>query len=519
MEPKLVIVASLLITSTGMGLLSLYAALHFKTPGAKSYTGLMASAALYSFGYMLELCHTSLEGILFSLRIEYLGIPFLPVFWVMMAVRYAGYASLVPRWVFWALFVIPVFTLIFHYTNAQHHLFYATVKVNNSGPFPLAEITKGVWYQVNEFYQQICFITGNLIFLRMMLRSVGPYRMQATTMFIASMIPWVGDFIYQYSLAPYGIDIVPFTFAIAGPLFALALFRFRMFDFVPIARHTIFDCMRDPVFVLDTAGRLADVNNAGLGFFPDVRRAMLGRHAEYVFTAYPELVSFLRDGKNPPKEIRGKGGVDSRVFELSTVPVPSKTSQSMGTILMLHDVTQQKQLLEKLRELANMDGLTGIYNHRFFLECSNKEMRRAVRQRRPLTLILLDLDYFKRINDAYGHQTGDKVLCAVAETLRNGLRTSDILGRYGGEEFAAFLPETGPETGVRIAQRLHEALRKLRVPVDGHAVAITASMGVAGYHAAQHADSVEKIFKEADEALYRAKAKGRNRIEVLATPH
>ena len=251
MELKLVVTLCLLFGTASSAGLALYVAYSFRTPGVKSYIGLLCSIAIYCFGYALELNHSTLEGILFSLRIEYLGIPFLSVFWVILAMQYAGYGESVPKWFYRSLFILPVITVVMVNTNPWHHLYYASFGVNTSGPFPLAQFTKGIWYHINIFYIDVCFFVGNLLFLRMMLRSVGRTRKQAATMFAASIAPWVADFIYQSGLTPYNIDLVPFVFVLVGPVLGLALFRFKMFDFVPIARHTVFDFMKDPVLVLE----------------------------------------------------------------------------------------------------------------------------------------------------------------------------------------------------------------------------------------------------------------------------
>ena len=267
MEFKSVTIVCLYLSCSLTLLMALCGTSRLHAAGAKAYIGLMLSVAIYSFGYALELSSTTLEGIISSLRIEYLGIPFIPAFWIIIALQYTGIGKALPRWVFVGVFIIPLVTFILHYTNSHHHLFYKTLSINNSAPFPVADISRGVWYHVHMFYLNMCILVGNIIFLRMILRTAGQYRKQAVTIFATSLIPWVGNFVYQSGLTPYGIDIVPITLALTGPSFAIALFRFRLFDVVPIARDIVFEISYDPVLIMDNNARLADFNNAAASSF------------------------------------------------------------------------------------------------------------------------------------------------------------------------------------------------------------------------------------------------------------
>lgn len=166
---------------------------------------------------------------------------------------------------------------------------------------------------------------------------------------------------------------------------------------------------------------------------------------------------------------------------------------------------------EKMESLAYVDRLTELYNRRFFDEKLEDEMERARRYKRPLSLVMIDIDHFKKFNDTYGHQKGDEVLKVVGQIISNSLRKNDIPCRYGGEEMVVILPETDSSNAYKIAE-------KLRQNVAGHAkeiadVDITISLG-AGTLRKDHLTS-DNLIKNVDQALYRAKAKGRNRTEGI----
>jgi len=175
------------------------------------------------------------------------------------------------------------------------------------------------------------------------------------------------------------------------------------------------------------------------------------------------------------------------------------------------------ELLEKnryLESIANLDGLTEVYNHRFFQESFVREINRAVRSGRPLSLLLVDLDRFKEINDYYGHQAGDYVLRGVCRLWRGLLRDYDVLARYGGEEFAILLPETGTKEAEVVAEKLRAATAGHDFSRGQETYTVTASFGLSTLNPAEEKPSKDEIIERTDAALYGAKKKGRNRVEI-----
>ncbi len=180
------------------------------------------------------------------------------------------------------------------------------------------------------------------------------------------------------------------------------------------------------------------------------------------------------------------------------------------------DLRIQKAIdLEETRRMANTDGLTGLYNHRFFQERLDQEVKRAQRYERPLTLLMLDVDHFKAFNDTYGHPKGDVVLVELARSLRKSCRIEDVVARYGGEEFAVIAPETEPENARIFVDRVKRVLEDLQLGEkrDPTGTQITLSVGAAGL---KQGSSKQDLIEAADRALYQAKKEGRNRVCVAA---
>jgi diguanylate cyclase (GGDEF)-like protein/PAS domain S-box-containing protein len=174
-------------------------------------------------------------------------------------------------------------------------------------------------------------------------------------------------------------------------------------------------------------------------------------------------------------------------------------------------------LRETLRQQSIHDPLTGLYNRRYLEEALNQEIQRAQRHRHPIGIIMIDIDYFKRVNDTHGHEAGDRVLAAVGQLLRNSVRGSDIACRYGGEEMTLVLPESSLGVTLARAEEIRRAMGKIQISYGGLTLdRLSVSLGVAGFPT--HGDIGSDVVKAADAALYQAKASGRNQVVVAAVP-
>jgi diguanylate cyclase (GGDEF)-like protein len=181
----------------------------------------------------------------------------------------------------------------------------------------------------------------------------------------------------------------------------------------------------------------------------------------------------------------------------------------MGYEGIVRDVTPFKKMEAELRRLATTDSLTGINNRRHFMELAHKEMSRSRRHGYAFSLIMLDIDHFKKINDTHGHASGDQVLRECCGVCLSQLRESDIMGRLGGEEFAIALPECGGSAAEAVANRIRSAMASHTVTTESGAIQFTASMGVTEF---QPDDNLEAALERADNALYLAKKNGRDQV-------
>ncbi|MBI4698459.1 MAG: diguanylate cyclase [Nitrospirae bacterium] len=170
---------------------------------------------------------------------------------------------------------------------------------------------------------------------------------------------------------------------------------------------------------------------------------------------------------------------------------------------------------EKLKVLAFSDSLTGLFNHRYFQEQMEKELYKAERNSLVLSLIMIDIDNFKKINDTYGHSCGDKVLTAIGETIQASAREADTAARYGGEELVIILPETDMQYARVIAEKIRENVEKLLVRINDYNVNVTISAGISTYEPQRGIMSKAAIIETADRALYNSKMSGKNKVSTL----
>jgi two-component system, cell cycle response regulator len=221
----------------------------------------------------------------------------------------------------------------------------------------------------------------------------------------------------------------------------------------------------------------------------------------------PAIVTLTRDDREQRLRALRLGAEDVLLKPLDLEDLVARVRRSLAAKHRLDALLAERSRLERL---SITDGLTQLHNHRFFQERFRDEFRRAQRYDDPLALMLMDLDHFKQVNDTHGHPAGDQVLKDVAGCLRKCVRETDMVARYGGEEFAVLLPKTHLSGALTVAERVRRDVGSLKTGLDG-GLRITVSVGVAGYPCRSIA-TAEQMLRAADEALYRAKHEGRNKI-------
>jgi diguanylate cyclase (GGDEF)-like protein/PAS domain S-box-containing protein len=303
--------------------------------------------------------------------------------------------------------------------------------------------------------------------------------------------------------------------------------------------RSLFDRMMDGIYRSTHEGKFVDVNPAMVRMFGySSKEAMLEMDikSELYFDAEERGTHKLDtgDGETDIYRLRRKDGSEIWVEDRGSYSYDDHGNVTFheGT---LRDVTARKHAEEALRsakaslektnqelervllreqQLARTDGLTGLYNYRYFFELATREFNIAMRYRRPLSILMFDTDDFKKVNDTLGHSAGDKILALVAQATAAQMRSVDILARYGGDEFIILLSQTSAKQAYPIAERIRNSVAGMKMPSEKGTVSVTLSIGIAEIQYEPADESVEHVVQRADKALYAVKQAGRNRAMV-----
>jgi diguanylate cyclase (GGDEF)-like protein len=237
------------------------------------------------------------------------------------------------------------------------------------------------------------------------------------------------------------------------------------------------------------------------------------------------LTTITTGRKNLQAEAVYKTLKGTEIHTLVSLAIPKKNAKFKNLLISLVDITERKKtehekdmLLEKLHHLnkqletlAVTDGLTKLYNYRFFMETLNREFSRSRRMSMPLAMLMADIDNFKNFNDTYGHHLGDEILINVANMLKSSRRGSDIVARYGGEEFVLLLPDTRLEQAAIVAEKLRKCVEESSIDSRRRKLKITISLGVSAMEKNSLRNPKDLLIL-ADKALYKAKRGGKNKV-------
>ncbi|MEJ8305674.1 histidine kinase N-terminal 7TM domain-containing diguanylate cyclase [Saccharibacillus sacchari] len=515
MSQQLLVYVSVILIGGALSLfLAMYAMLRFRNaPGGRYYILAALMASILAFGYAFELTSGDLNQIKFWIGIEYFSLPFLPVFTLLMCLEYTD-MRLGP-WKRRALFIIPMLTFVLQHTNEFHHLYYTSVGLRADAPFPVVELGKGPWYLVHTVYLYGCLAVSISVLLMRMLKARQRFRLQMLAMTAGMLVPVAGNLYYLAGKSPYGIDLGPVFISVSFVFHSMAIFRFRMFNVAPIAREIVFESMGDGVLVLNEQDFVVDYNPAMLRLVPELSKSSIGRGASEVLASHPTIAECVRLGSEHDLKL---DTVHPFYVHARFAPIRDRDSRRSGRIVTFIDITERVVLEEKLKKLASTDGLTGLFNKNALIEKSEQALRELAPGGPGVSVIMFDVDHFKKVNDTFGHEAGDRVLAGVSDVIRRVLDGRGIAGRYGGDEFVLCLPQTCAEQGRIAAEDIRAGVERMEITVEGRAVRATSSFGVSHLTPSPHlqygAPEMQLLMRRADHALYQSKKLGRNQASL-----
>lgn len=507
--------------------------------GIHSMSFMLLGLGVWSFCYAMITLSPAFESKLFWLKLENIGIQIVPLLWFFFALKYTRLDKWLTRKPIQLLFwVIPIASLVYLFSENGFHFYYTAVRVasKTGGPFI---ISRGPMYWI-AFAQAYSLILGGMgVLVWRFIKSRLSYRRQTPYLLGAVLIPFILNIIYQLNPAilpvfPVPIDLTPLSFTITAILLAAGIFGLRMFDLVPIARDTVMEHIPEMVFVIDSHDRVVDANAMAQKWLGKPLEEIIGQDPIHVFRNWPQLMNRFFFLEQSREEIKIPGEL-THTLEVIITPIYNRQRKLEGRVIVAYDITERKALENKLKALndslqkqldeneslrmqlqeqAIRDPLTGVFNRRFFAEALDKEAARAIREKTPFSVIIIDVDHFKQFNDTYGHKCGDFVLQSLAGFLIENTRQSDIVCRYGGEEFIILMPDAALESAHDRAERLRKKFGETVVEYENRKLKCAFSAGVASFP--EHTDSADVLLMLADEALYHSKSNGRNRVTAYS---
>lgn len=505
---KSLVVASLLASVLVCLALGLLAYLRARSKGQYySLSTIFAGAAIYAAFYAIEILQPNLEGVLWCIGFEYLGSQIITVSMFFMIQDFRGKPNPAPATVA-LVSIIPIITLIIVFTIPHHELMYIEPAVTSVLGLSILNFTKGPWYWVNIFVLYGVSAFGVLEFIKAIRAGAGTRRSQALYLLAGSGAPLLSNVIYIAGLTPAGTDLTPIAFMISGIFFTTGFFKHRVFDLRPIARDTVFEHMRSAAVVIGDDETIVDHNASAEELFP--RLSLKARNPPFsdLYLDCPDLVGALSRADTPYTISIPSAGGDGRKFETHRSILSDNDKRNIGVLFIFYDVTDRERLQERLRDLASIDGLTGVSNRRSFYEKAGVELDRARRHGRPIGFALMDMNGFKEINDRYGHRAGDDALRLTARLCVDTLRSCDIIGRIGGDEFAFVFPECDEAAAAAAIEKVRKVVGSATFSSGSSTVTLSAAFGSVGSVGPVHPD-LEELLSTADRRMYADKPRMR----------
>jgi diguanylate cyclase (GGDEF)-like protein/PAS domain S-box-containing protein len=495
-------------------------------PGAKPLAAFASAVALWGVGMTLVAFSPTPEDALAWFYPMYSAIAAAPIALLIIVLQLSGWANWPKPNRMVLLCAIPFIVSVITWINPDWFL---QVTFYQKDGLMFSKSVIGTGFILHGVYSYSLILISIGLLARQVVRTSGIYRRQAVMLFIGVLVPVLilvaGDIgplpeLWQIILAPPAL-------AFMGLAFAWTIYQFQLFNLVRVARSVLVNTMSDAMLILDNQHRIVDWNPASQTLFGFMTSKILNQPVVQLLPDWPDIANRLQGMTEIHAETNIVKGGNKLHYHVQVTPLADRRNEWNGWMVVMRDITLlvdanerlQTQLEEinelqtELREQALRDSLTGLHNRRYLQETLEREFTRASREGYPVCLIMLDIDYFKNVNDTFGHIAGDMVLNALADELRSQVRAGDIICRYGGDEFLLVMLNVSAEVGFQRAEKLQQSFQASYVIFENMEIRATLSLGLAAFPI--HGATSDEVMRAADFDMYQAKSEGGNCVVVL----
>ena len=407
------------------------------------------------------------------------------------------------------VFAIPVLTIFLVTTNEYHGLYYKDTITLELNGFLLSKRIPGPLYYLNIAFSYGVSIWGLYVFMKVWVKDNYSIDNPYFFFLLTNIISLIISVFYITGRIPLGIDFLPFTFFISALAYAIAVFHYNILDSKYYFDQKIYSEMKEGLIVVDDKYNLLDYNKSASLVFKWLKENNIGKpisnykEGNHIVNnnKYQFNMNIIRDNKE-------------MYYEFRVTDLKNK-KHHIGKLYIFLDITEKEDMITELNFRAHYDYLTQIYNRRKIINEFNNLLELTINRNKNISVLMLDIDYFKKVNDTYGHIAGDKVLSTVARQCKDKIRKNDLIGRYGGEEFLIILPDTNEENAAIVAEKIRFSIQNLDIFYNGNKIKVTISIGVYSINSNNIGRmAIEDLINLSDIAMYQAKKQGRNRVCV-----
>ncbi len=473
-------------------------------------TGVILHLLFYSTGSLLEIVAYNINHLKVATLVQYLGFPYIPPLFYLFIKKYVN-REVKNKFIIALLFTIPVLATILVITNEYTNLYYTSFEIVLDEDLTYGKVEGTNLYIILFVYIYVMYFAALIAVIRAYISANKTSKKNIVFLITAIATSLISGILYMFGIYPFEVDLSPVFILIGYMYMGYHIFIKYTYLSIPYARDNVLEKMRDGYILVDDEENYLDANKVALDIFPNLKDAKVATNI-FSYIDLPELETLVDKNLDTTEfHMVEENGVikDYRI----TVSSVSKSNSQKIRSWLIYDITDSKLMMADLEYMAKFDPLTNLYNRNNFFTIVEGRLAENIKKRKHFAIIMIDIDFFKKINDTYGHACGDDTIIEVAKRFSTAIRKNDIIARYGGEEFIIYLEDLRKDEVVDIGEKLRTSINKRKFKYTKESFQVTVSIGIAMFDLKKHG-SISDVLADADRCLYEAKELGRNKVVI-----